>query len=109
MKNKIKTKNKSKKDLVKEFGWVEVQLHNYCTHFHIKEVKETYVLLEDNCPKRKDFGNGDTLKMNIDLEDPDEVNFRENCKKIVGWSKRRNKCPEVNINVDIGVRLMELC
>ncbi len=99
----------SKNDLLKKFGWVEVPLDNFWTHFHIKEVTEEYVLLEDKCPKdKKRYGSGDIFKKVIDLKDPDEIEFRENCKKIMKWSKQHRKCPEVHIHLELGVRLMEL-
>jgi len=97
-----------KGDIIEEFGWVNVPLHNYATHFHIKEITDNYVLLEDACPKDKGLGNGDMLKLNIDLEDSDEIDFRENCKRIVKLSKKHKKCPEVSIELELGSRLNEV-
>jgi len=91
-----------------EFGNCIITLRNYTTHYHIKDIGLEWVLLEDSCPKDKSRGCGDTLKIAIDSEDKDDIDFREYCKRMVINSKKNKCCPEIHIHCEIGASLDDL-
>ncbi len=98
-----------KKKMLKEFGDAEVSIRDYFTQHHIKEITRRYILLEDRCPKNpKKYSSGDVFKIMINPNDKDDTKFREKCKKIVEWSKKHNRCPELSIHCQLGARLIEL-
>ncbi len=101
----------NKKDILKEFGSFEITLKEYWTFYHIKEITKKYILLEDKCPKEpKEYeGSGDVFKKMIDPEDEDDIEFRERCKKIIEWSKKHKKCPEIHIHCQLGSWLEAIC
>lgn len=102
------TSKRIKRDILKEFGNIPIPFKSSYTHYHIKKVTDNYVLLEDKCPKKEEFGYGNLFKFMIDIEDEDDIKFRENCKKVITWARKNKRCPELGIHFEVNCYLEQL-
>jgi hypothetical protein len=102
--------NEKMKSTLKKWGGLSVQLQDFYTHFHIKKIGEDYIILEDFCDilDIKDGRKGDSFRIELDLGDQEDIDFKRYCKKIVTYSKKNKKCPEVGIHLEVNCLLEEV-